>query len=179
MLEPYRLFFLEDPFAPEDLGWLRTLRAQTSTPIAMGELFNNPREWTPLIAERLIDFLRMHVSQMGGLTPARKVAAMAEQFGVRTAWHGPGDLSPIGHAVNLHLDLVSANFGVQEFPGMAEAEYEMFPGAPEVRGGYLYPNDKPGLGVDLDEALAAKHPCSEGPDAWTQTRRPDGGPARP
>jgi mannonate dehydratase len=178
-LEPHKLFFLEDPLAPEDLEWLAMLRAQTSTPIAFGELFNSPREWTPLIANRLIDFMRMHISQMGGITPARKVAAMGELFGVRTAWHGPGDVSPVGHTANLHLDLACPNFGVQEFAGFGDAEREVFPGCPEVRDGYLYANDKPGLGVDIDEAKAARHPCREGPDEWTQTRRPDGSAARP
>jgi mannonate dehydratase len=178
-LEPHKLFFLEDPLAPEDLEWMQMLRAQTSTPIAFGELFNNPREWTPLICSRLIDFMRMHLSQMGGITPARKVAAMGELCGVRTAWHGPGDCSPVGHAANLHLDLVCPNFGVQEWPGISEAEREIFPGCPEVRSGYLYPNDRPGLGVDIDEAAAAKHECFSGPDAWTLARRPDGCPARP
>lgn len=178
-LEPHRLFFLEDPLAPEDVEWLAMLRAQTSTPIAFGELFNNPREWTPLIAGRLIDFMRMHISQMGGITPARKAAAMGELFGVRTAWHGPGDVSPVGHAANLHLDLACPNFGVQEFAGFSDAEREVFPGCPEVHNGYLYANLKPGLGVDIDEAKAARHPCREGPDEWTQTRRPDGSAARP
>jgi len=178
-LEPYKLYFLEDPLAPEDLEWLQMIRAQTTTPIAMGELFNHPREWTPLIASRLIDFMRMHISQMGGITPARKVAAFGELFGVRTAWHGPGDVSPVGHAANLHLDLVCPNFGVQEFSGFTEAEQEVFPGCPEVRAGYLYPNDLPGLGVDMDEAKAARYPGHEGPDSWTLTRRPDGSPARP
>jgi mannonate dehydratase len=178
-LEPHRLYFLEDPLAPEDLEWLHTIRAQAATPIAMGELFNNPREWTPLIVNRLIDFLRMHISQMGGITPARKAAALGEAFGVRTAWHGPGDLSPVGHAANLHLDLSCANFGVQEFTAFGEAELEVFSGCPELRGGYLYPNPNPGLGVDMDERKAAKYPASDGPDSWTLTRRPDGTPARP
>ncbi len=178
-LEKHKLFFLEDPLAPEDVEWFRTLRAQTATPIAMGELFNSPHEWTPLIAGRLIDFVRMHISQMGGLTPARKVAALAEAFGVRTAWHGPGDVSPVGHAANLHLDLACPNFGVQEWFGFADAEQEVFPGCPEVRGGYMYPNDQPGLGVDLDEQAASRYPCADGPDGWTLTRRPDGTPARP
>jgi len=145
----------------------------------MGELFNHPREWTPLIARRLIDFMRMHISQMGGITPARKVAAMGELHGVRTAWHGPGDVSPVGHAANLHLDLACPNFGVQEFSPFNEASQEVFPGCPELRQGYLYPSDRPGLGVDVDEKKAAQYPCFDGPDEWTLTRRPDGGPARP
>jgi mannonate dehydratase len=178
-LEPHKLFFLEDPLAPENIEWFEMIRAQTSTPIAMGELFNHPREWTPLIAGRLIDFMRMHVSQMGGITPARSVAAMGELHGVRTAWHGPGDVSPVGHAANLHLDLACPNFGVQEFSPFNEATREVFPGCPELRQGYLYANDRPGLGVDVDEKKAAQHPCFEGPDEWTLTRRPDGGAARP
>ena len=84
-------------------------------PMAMGELFNNPREWQPLIAGKLIDFMRMHVSQMGGITPARAVALFGQMYGVRTAWHGPGDTSPVGHAANLHLDLWAPNFGIQEW----------------------------------------------------------------
>ena len=93
-LEPYRLFFLEDPFPPEDNDHFRLLRQQTSIPLAMGELFNTQHEYLPLIKERLIDFIRIHISQIGGLSPARKVAALCEFFGVRTAWHGPGDASP-------------------------------------------------------------------------------------
>ncbi len=175
----FKLFFLEDPLAPEDLEWFRHIRQQCSTPIAMGELFNSPREWQPLIADKLIDFLRMHVSQMGGITPARNVAAFANMYGIRTAWHGPGDTSPVGHAANLHLDLWAPNFGIQEWCRFSEAVYEIFPGTPEVRGGYMYPNDKPGLGIDVNEELAAKYPCTDEVIGWTQTRLPDGSPTRP
>ena len=178
-LEQYKLFFLEDALAPEDIDWFRHLRTQSSTPLAMGELFNSPHEWRPLIEGRLIDFIRMHVSQMGGITPARQVAGFAQIYGVRTAWHGPGDTSPVGHAANLHLDLWSPNFGIQEWCRFPEHVYELFPGLPEVRNGYLYPNDQPGLGIDIDEKLAAEYPCEEIVEAWTQTRLPDGSPARP
>ena len=178
-VEPFNLFFLEDPLAPEDLEWFANMRQQCCTPIAMGELFNNPREWQPLIAGRLIDFIRMHVSQMGGLTPARHVAAFANMYGVRTAWHGPGDTSPVGHAANLHLDLWAPNFGIQEWCNFPEHMYEIFPGLPEVRNGYMYPNDKPGLGIDINEDLAAKYPCQDEVEWWTQTRLPDGSPTRP
>jgi mannonate dehydratase len=178
-VEPYNLFFLEDPLAPEDLEWFQHIRQQCSTPIAMGELFNNPREWQPLIAGRLVDFIRMHVSQMGGFTPARNVGIMANAYGIRTAWHGPGDVSPVGHAANLHLDLWAPNFGIQEWCRFPELVYEMFPGTPEVRDGYMYPNDRPGLGIDVDEELAAKFPCQDAVEQWTQTRLPDGGPTRP
>ena len=178
-VEPFNLFFLEDPLAPEDLEWFANMRQQCCTPIAMGELFNNPREWQPLIAGRLIDFIRMHVSQMGGLTPARHVAAFANMYGVRTAWHGPGDTSPVGHAANLHLDLWAPNFGIQEWCNFPEHMYEIFPGLPEVRNGYMYPSDKPGLGIDINEDLAANYPCQDEVEWWTQTRLPDGSPTRP
>jgi mannonate dehydratase len=177
--ERFRLFFLEDPLAPEDLEWFASIRQQCATPIAMGELFNHPREWQPLVAGRLIDFLRMHVSQMGGITPARNVAAFGNMYGLRTAWHGPGDTSPVGHAANLHLDLWAPNFGVQEWCRFPELVYEVFPGLPEVRDGYMYPNDQPGLGIDVNEELAAKYPCTDKVDTWTQTRLPDGSPSRP
>jgi len=178
-VEQFRLFFLEDSLAPEDIEWFRMMRAQCATPLAMGELFNSPHEWLPLITDRLIDFIRMHVSQMGGITPARHVAGMANMFGVRTAWHGPGDTSPVGHAANLHLDLWAPNFGIQEWCRFNDLVYEMFPGLPVVRNGYMYPNDRPGLGIDIDEKLAAKYPCEDWVEGWTQTRLPDGSPARP
>jgi mannonate dehydratase len=173
-LEPYRLFFLEDPLAPDQIEWFRQIRAHAAVPIAMGELYNNPVEWKQLIAEQLIDFIRVHISQIGGLTPARKLAALCEAFSVRTAWHGPGDVSPVGHAANLHLDLVCHNFGIQEFSGFNDALREVFPGCPEIRNGYLYANDQPGFGIDIDEALAARYPCEPAVIQWTQARLPDG-----
>ncbi len=173
-LEDYRLFFLEDPLAPDQIEWFRRLREQSVTPIAMGELHTNAAEWRPLIAEQLIDFIRAHISAMGGFTPARKLAALCESFGVRTAWHGPGDVSPIGHAANLHLDLASPNFGIQEVINFGEALYEVFPGTPTVSNGYVWANDQPGWGVDLDEAAAAKYPIEVKTVEWTQSRWPDG-----
>lgn len=186
-LEPFDLFFLEDPIVLEDGDWFRQLRAQTCTPLAQGELFNHPFEWRTLIAERLIDFIRVHLSQIGGITPARKLQIFAEQFGVRTAWHGPGDMSPLAHAANIHLDLVARNFGIQEWSGTEppnfilqplrgprDALLDVFPGLPELRKGYVYANDKPGLGVDLDEREAARYPCDGGVTTWTQTRLADG-----
>ena len=173
-LEPHRLFFLEDVLPPEQVEWFRLIRRQCTTPLAMGELLVNAMEWKPLVEERLIDFVRCHISAIGGITPAKKLATVCEHFGIRTAWHGPGDVSPVGHAANVHLDVSSPNFGVQEWAGFSELEQEMFPGCPELRGAYVYPNDQPGLGIDLDETLAAKHPCPEGVLDWTQARTPDG-----
>lgn len=186
-LEPYDLFFLEDAIPLEDGEWLRQLRAKTRTPLAQGELFNHPFEWRGIIAERLIDYIRVHLSQVGGITPGRKLQLFAEQYGVRTAWHGPGDMSPLAHAANIHIDLASRNFGVQEWSGTEppnsviqelrgprDALLDVFPGLPEFRRGYVYANDKPGLGVELDEAEAAKYPCRHDVTTWTQTRLRDG-----
>jgi mannonate dehydratase len=157
-VEPYRLFFLEDPLSPEDIDWFPLLRQHSTTPIAMGELFNSPHEWTRLISGRLIDFIRIHLSQAGGVTPCRKIAALAELFGVRTAWHGPGDVSPIGHAANLALDLACWNFGIQESYRFPERVKEVFRGCPKIENGYLYPTDKPGWGIEIDEEAAARYP---------------------
>jgi mannonate dehydratase len=181
-LEAYRLFFLEDPFSPEDIGYFKHLRAQTSTPIAMGELFNSPHEFTGLVKERLIDFIRVHISQIGGLTPARKLAALCEFFGVRTAWHGPGDVSPVGHAANVHLDLATPNFGIQEARAFTQAEQDVFPGCPELKRGYYWPSSLPGLGIDMDESLAAKFPITDDPPfdmQWGNLRRSDGTSVKP
>ncbi len=178
-LEPFQLFFAEDLLSPEQGDWFRILRAQSSIPLANGELYCNVKEFDRLIAERWIDFIRVHTSQIGGLTPARKLAIFAEAFGVRTAWHGPPDVSPVGHAMNLHLDLASHNFGIQEWSPISEKLAEVFPGSPEQRGGYVYVNGKPGFGVDINEALAQKYPCNCGVTRWTQTRLYDGTPWTP
>jgi mannonate dehydratase len=182
-LEPYRLFFLEDPFPPEDNDHFRILRQQTSIPIAMGELFNTQHEYLPLIKERLIDFIRIHISQIGGLSPARKVAALCEYFGVRTAWHGPGDASPVAHAAQLALELASYNFGVHEGSSFPKETQDVFVGCPEVKNGYMLAQEKPGHGIEVDEKLAAKFPFPPGPPnfdySWGTTRRSDGTVIRP
>jgi mannonate dehydratase len=182
-LEPYRLFFLEDPFPPEDNDHFRLLRQQTSIPLAMGELFNTQHEYVPLIKDRLIDFIRIHISQIGGLSPARKVQALCEFFGVRTAWHGPGDASPVAHAAQLALELASYNFGVHEGSSFPKETQEVFVGCPEVKNGYMLAQEKPGLGIEVDEKLAAKFPIPAGPPnfdySWGTTRRKDGTVIRP
>ena len=156
--EKFRPFFIEDPLSPEDNAYYRIIRQQCSTPIAMGELFNNPHEWTQVISERLIDYIRVHVSQAGGLTPCRKIAILGEMYGVRTAWHGPADVSPVGHCANLTLSLVAYNFGIQEMAGFSQATREIFSGIPEVKNGYGYVNEAPGWGVEVDMKAAAKYP---------------------
>lgn len=181
-VEKFKLFFFEDPLSPEDIAWFRLIRNQCTTPIAMGELFNSPHEWSPLISERLIDYIRVHVSQAGGLTPCRKMAIMGEAFGVRTAWHGPGDVSPVGHAANVTLDLVSYNFGVQEYSAFNNQLREVFDGCPEIKNGYLYANEKPGWGIEVNEKAAAKYPFGTGErgerqqynGGWGEVRKRDG-----
>lgn len=164
---------------PEQVEWFQQFRSQVAVPLAMGELFNNPLEWKELVSRRLIDYIRVHISQIGGLTPARKLAALCEAFGVRTAWHGPGDLSPVGMMAQLHLDLAVPNFGIQEFSGFSPQEEEVFPGCPQVKNGYLYANDRPGFGIDLDEEKAAKYPCSYREPGWLLARTTDGTAVRP
>jgi mannonate dehydratase len=181
-LEKYRLFFLEDPFPPEENDHFRLLRQQTSTPLAMGELFNTQQEYVPLIVNRLIDYIRIHISQIGGLSVARKVALMAEFFGVKTAWHGPSDASPVAHAAGLALELASYNFGIHEGSGFPAETREVFPGCPEVKNGSMYATEAPGLGIDVDEKLALKFPYPPGPTfdyRWGTTRRRDGTVIRP
>lgn len=178
-LEPYHLFFLEDPVAPENIEWLQMIRQQTSTPIGMGELFTNVNEWKSLIVNQQIDFIRCHVSSIGGITPAKKLATFSELFGVRTAWHGPGDISPVGVLANLHLDISSPNFGIQEWTPFNDALQEVFPGCPIVEDGFAYVNNRPGLGVEIDEEKAKKFPARGGIPSWTLARTPDGTAVRP
>jgi mannonate dehydratase len=179
--EKFKLFFVEDPVSPEDIAYFRQIRQQCSTPLAMGELFNSPHEWTGLIAERLIDYIRIHVSQAGGLTPCRKIAAFAELFGVKTAWHGPGDVSPIGHMANVHLGVACYNFGINEYSPFNQNHQAIFKGCPVMKNGYLFPNDSPGWGIEVDEKLAANFPFGKENGergrlngGWGEVRKRDG-----
>ena len=182
-LEQYKPFFIEDPLAPEQIGYFKHIRANTTTPLAMGELFNSPHEFIDLVTERLIDYMRVHISQIGGLSPARKLAALCEWFGVRTAWHGPGDVSPIGHCANIALDLACYNFGIQERSVFPAQTQEIFPGCPQLKDGYFWANERPGWGVEINEQAAAKYPADRLATpfdySWGTTRRRDGSIIRP
>lgn len=178
-LEPYKLFFLEDSLPPENVSYYKYLREQTTVPFAMGELFTHPAEWKTIVQNQWIDFIRVHLSDIGGLTPAIKLAHFCGAYDVRTAWHGPGDLSPIGMTAQMHLDLNNHNFGIQEFSGFNEAEREAFPGCPTVKNGYAYLNEKPGIGVDFNEKAAAKYPPVDMDHSWLFSRLPDGTAVRP
>ncbi|MSR82763.1 MAG: mandelate racemase [Candidatus Latescibacteria bacterium] len=182
LLEPYRLFFLEDLLSPEQVQWYRLVRQQCTTPQAMGELFVNPHEYVPLITERLIDYVRIRVSKGGGITPCRKIAALCEIFGVQTAWQEGGDNDPVNQAAAMHLDLASYSFGIQEENHFTPQELEIFPGHAEQVGGYLYTNDQPGLGLDIDEDKAKKLLNAERlatPKYMAEDRRADGSVVRP
>ncbi len=178
-VEAYRPFYMEDPLSPEDVGWFQIFRQETSAPLAMGELFTNRNEWLSLVANRWIDFIRIHQSSVGGLNMCRKVAHCCEFFDVRTAWHGPNNVDPVGHCYNLHLNLVTPNFGIQEETFFDEKTREVFPGTPEIRRGYIYSNDKPGLGIDIDEKAAARYPYTRDFEDRGNDRMLDGTIVRP
>ena len=176
-VEQYRPFFMEDPLSPENAGWWKQLRESTNVPIAMGELFNNINEYLEPMSNHYFDFIRCHVSQIGGLTPAMKVARLAEWFGIRTVWHGPGDTSPVGHTAQAHIDLAIWNFGVKEGRDFSENERKVFPGAPTIKNGYFHINEAPGYGIDIDEKEAAKYPMHY--RGYQQIRKDDGTIIRP
>ena len=118
------------------------------------------------------------MSQAGGFSPARKIAILAEQYGVKTAWHGPGDVSPVGHMANITLDIVSYNFGIQEYTPFNAATKEIFQGCPEMKDGYFWVNERPGWGIEIDEKLAAKFPFTDSANhlngGWGEIRKRDG-----
>ncbi|KLN33393.1 mandelate racemase [Cellulosimicrobium funkei] len=175
-VEDAHLYFLEDALAPEDAAHFPELRAAGTTPLAVGELYHDPRAYLPLVAGRSIDFARLRIPTLGGLTPTRKLVAVCEMFGVRTAPHGPGDVTPVGMAANMALNISSPAFGVQEAAAFRDATLEVFPGAPVPTDGHLLAPEAPGLGVDFDEAAARKYPVGAPleHDRWALLRATDG-----
>jgi mannonate dehydratase len=159
-VEPFRLFYCEDLLAPEDAGHYQVVRELCTTPLAIGELWSNPHEWRPLVEAREIDYIRHHVSHVGGFTAARRIAAFAENFEVRFAWHG-APCSPVGHMTNLTLDLTNSNFGIHEHFGYPPLVEDIFQGCGKIKDGYAWINEKPGWGIEVDEDLAAKHPIKD------------------
>jgi mannonate dehydratase len=176
-LEPYHPYFVEDPFSPENMEWFKQLRISTSVPIAMGELFNNINEFKLPMVNQWFDFIRVHVSQIGGISPAMKIARLGEYFNIRTAFHGPGDVSPVGHACHAHVDLAVWNFGIQEAVHFSDKLQSVFSGCPTMKNGYMYVNEAPGHGVDVNEKEAAKYPI--GTKSNWQVRKRDGTIIRP
>lgn len=157
-LEPYHLFWLEDPVAAELQEGFRLIRRHTTTPLAVGEVFNSIWDAQLLITEQLIDYIRMTIVHSGGITHLKKIAALAELYHVRTGCHGATDLSPVSMAAALHFDTSISNFGIQEYMRHTRETDEVFPHGYYFKDGYLHPSEAPGLGVDYDEKLAAKFP---------------------
>lgn len=157
-LEPYRPFWIEDPTPAENQDSLRLIRQHTTTPIAIGEIFNSVWDAKQLIQEQLIDYIRATVVHAGGITHLRRIASFADMFGVRTGCHGATDLSPVAMAAALHFDLSVPNFGIQEYMRHTDETDAVFPHAYSFSDGYLHPGDQPGLGVDIDEGLASGYP---------------------
>lgn len=157
-LEPYDLFWLEDCIPVENQALFRQVRNGTSIPLAIGEIFTSPWDANLLISERLIDYLRASVTHAGGITGLRKMLSFAELFQIKSGCHGPTDVSPISMAAALHLGLAIHNFGIQEHMPHVQLTDEAFPHAYRFCDGSLHPGDEPGLGVELDEELAARYP---------------------
>jgi mannonate dehydratase len=157
-LEPYRPFWMEDAVPAENQASFRLIRQHTTTPLAVGEVFNSIWDCKQLIEEQLIDYIRATVVHAGGISHLRKIASFADLHHVRTGCHGATDLSPICMAAALHFDLSIPNFGIQEYMRHTEATDAVFPHAYRFEDGMLHPGDAVGLGVDIDEAEAAKHP---------------------
>jgi mannonate dehydratase len=157
-LEPYRLFWLEDTVPAENQANFRLIRQHTTTPLAVGEVFNSIWDCKQLIEEQLIDYIRATVTHAGGITHLRRIAALADLYNVRTGCHGPTDLSPVCMAAALHFDVSIPNFGIQEWMHHAKETDEVFPHAYQYRDGALHPGEAPGLGIEIDEKLAAQYP---------------------
>jgi mannonate dehydratase len=157
-LEPHRLFWLEDPTPAENPNGFRLIRRHTTTPLAVGEVFNSIHDCRTLIEEQLVDYIRTAVVHAGGITHLRKIAALAELHQVRTGCHGATDLSPVCMAAALHFDLSVHNFGIQEYmPHTADTD-RVFRHQYRLEAGMMHPGEAPGLGVDIDEDLAATFP---------------------
>ncbi|MEE9346829.1 MAG: D-mannonate dehydratase ManD [Robiginitomaculum sp.] len=158
MLEDYHLFWLEDAVAAENQESYRIVRQHTTTPLAIGEIFNTIWDAKTLIDEQLIDYIRATVTHAGGITHLRRIADFAALYNVRTGCHGATDLSPVSMGCALNFDMWVPNFGIQEYMRHTKETDEVFPHAYSFKGGYLYPGDAPGHGVDIDEDLAKKFP---------------------
>ncbi|MBN2612997.1 MAG: D-galactonate dehydratase family protein [Bacteroidales bacterium] len=156
--EPYRLFWMEDPGSEELQESFRLIRNHTTTPIAVGEIFNSVFDCNKLITEQLIDYLRMTIVHGGGITHLLKTAHLAEIYNVRTGFHGATDLSPVTMAAALHFDMAIHNFGIQEHMPHEPLVDEIFPHAYTYKDGFMYPGEAAGLGVGLNRQLAAKYP---------------------
>lgn len=156
-VEPYHLFWLEDTVSAELQEGFRLIRQHTTTPLAVGEVFNTIYDYTTLFTEQLIDYVRMSLLRGGGITQGLKVAAMAGVYHIRTGFHGATDLSPVTMAAALHFNTAINNFGIQEYMRHTAETEAVFQPTYRFDKGYLYISDAPGLGIEYNEALAAKY----------------------
>jgi mannonate dehydratase len=157
-LEPYDLFWLEDCTPAENQQGLRLVRRHTTTPLAIGEVFNTVWDYQQLITEQLIDYVRAAATHFGGITALRKVMDFADLYQIRSGFHGPTDVSPVGFAAQLHVGLAIHNYGIQEYMEHSELTNSVFRQTMTFKDGYLHPGDAPGIGVELDEQVAARFP---------------------
>jgi mannonate dehydratase len=160
-MEPFHMLFLEDVLPPEQVAWYREIRKVSATPQAVGEVFTNTAEFYPLITERVINYIRCRVTAIGGITAAKKLATLCEVFGVKTAFQEGGENDPVNQLAAYHVDLSSSAFGIQEENHFPDVSKEILPGVAEIRKGYMYGTHRPGLGIDINEELAAKYPMTE------------------
>lgn len=159
-LEPYRPFWLEDAVPAENQSSFRLIRQHTTTPLAVGEVFNSIWDCKQLIEEQLIDYIRATVVHAGGITHLRRIASFADMYNVRTGCHGATDLSPVAMAAALHFGISIPNFGIQEYMRHTDETDAVFPHAYGLNDGMMHPGEAAGLGVDIDEALARSYPYS-------------------
>ena len=157
-LEPFDLFWLEDCTPAENQDALRLVRSHTTTPLAIGEVFNTVWDYQTLIKDQLIDYVRSAVTHTGGISPMKKILDYAAQYQIKSGIHGPTDISPVGMAAALHLDLAIHNFGIQEYMQHGDATNSVFDQSFSFSDGYLHPGDKPGLGIELNVDEAGKYP---------------------
>lgn len=157
-LQDFRLFFLEDPVRPDHKESFKMIREASTTPLAMGEVFVSRWDCLPLFVNQWIDYIRIKPQHVGGVTEAKKIFTLAEPYQVKSASHGARDIGPIGQAASVHVNLTIPNFGVLEWTDFPEVTKEVFPGRAFYHDGYAFPQDQPGLGVDINETAAKKYP---------------------
>ncbi|MEJ3403719.1 D-mannonate dehydratase ManD [Rathayibacter sp. YIM 133350] len=157
-LEPYDLFWLEDVTPAENPAALRRVREHTTTPLAIGEVFNTIWDYRELFEEQLIDYVRSPVTHAGGITALRRIFDYAAVYQIKSGVHGPTDISPVGLAASLHLGIAIPNFGIQEYMRHTAQTDAVFRSGVRFEQGMLIPSDAPGLGVEYDDEAASGYP---------------------
>jgi galactonate dehydratase len=161
-LEKFRPAWIEEPCPPENLPELKRVADRVEIPVATGERLHTMNDFRPLFDLQSVDIIQPDISHFGGLAQTRRLAAWADVYNVLVAPHNVG--GPVSTAAALHVAACTPNFMIQEhFNDFADSWVkDAAPGVPEVVDGYFALPDKPGLGVELNEALFADHPYIEG-----------------